>query len=57
MNDRLHRIDLWMRQKRTQSRADDRLSGDGPVLLGDFTAGAMAAPGCDNDSRNPPGHD
>jgi hypothetical protein len=57
MNDRLHRIDLRMRQKRTQSRADDHLSGDGPILLGHFTPGAMAAPGCDNDSRNPPGHE
>ena len=57
MNDRLHRIDLRMRQKRRRVGRIDRLPGDGPILLGNLTAGALAAPGCDNDRRNPPGHE
>jgi hypothetical protein len=57
MDDRLDRTDLWVREEGTQGRANDCLPGDGPILLGHLTAGALAAPGCDNDSRTPPGHD
>jgi hypothetical protein len=57
MNDRLHCSNLWVRQEGGEGRADDRLAGQVTVLLGQISAGAVAAARGDNDCSNPPGHD
>jgi hypothetical protein len=57
MNDRLHGVDLRVTEKGEKGRANDRLAGNGPVLLGHLAASAMAPPSCDNDSRNPACHE
>src|SRR5262249_10837549 len=57
MDDRLHRGDLLVRQECRKGRADHRLAGNLAVLLGQIPAGAVAAAGRNDDSRNPPGHD
>jgi hypothetical protein len=53
----LHRADLLVREEGNQGRADDRLAGNAPILLGYLAAGAISPPGCDNHSRNPTRHE
>ena len=45
-------VDLRVAAKSRKRRADRRLAGNGPVLLGNVAAGALAPPGRDDDSRN-----
>ena len=52
MNDRLHGADLRMAEKGGERRTNHRLSGYVPVLLGNFTTGALAPASGDNHSRD-----
>ena len=56
MNDRLYGIDQRVAEKGGEGRADHRFPGNLAILFGHIAAGAIAAPGCDDDgcdlSRN-----
>ena len=57
MNDRLHGVDFRVYEERGKGRADHRLAGDLPILLGHFAASAKPAPGRDDNSRYPRRHE
>jgi hypothetical protein len=52
MDDRLNHRNLGVASERGQARADYRLAGQDPVLLGFSPAGAQAAPGRDHNRCN-----
>ena len=57
MNDRLHGSDPGVSEEGEQSRANDRLAGDLPILFGNIAAGALATPARNNDRRDPARHE
>jgi hypothetical protein len=52
MYDGLHGADLRMAEKGGERRTNYRFPGNVPILLGNFTTGALAPAGCDNHSRD-----
>ena len=54
MDDRLDHIDMPVARKRGKRRADDGCAGNGPILLGDVAADALAPASRNDHCRNDP---